>query len=194
MRELQSLFLVIIAATLAIFFYRRMRNKHLVKEKLYQDFAKKYDLKHSTESDLISILNKVSGEIKGHSIVIEEIIKDRSGKVFTRLSIENHSNSFQFRIGRKRRLEKFVPSPHVTEINFDDLGSHDFVFHSEDESSFRRLMNYKVLEELIELEPIFTGDLVNTDGKLNYEYLGGLYTTGDIERLETKIDFMAHFL
>lgn len=173
--------------------FRKGRQKNVIKEMHFKNFATKHGLHHRSEKDIVATLNMMHGEIEGLSVNFSEHMEG-SGKsrfVMTTLTFKNSPVNFDFHIGRKSRVKKFAARKTMSPLEFEDRGlAKTFLVMGSDEMRITRLINPIMQEELAKLEPHLYGDINNIGNRLTYSFSGALLEQKHWDSFERTLCFI----
>ncbi len=182
--------LLIGVIVLSIRFVKKQNNKKIV---LFQEWALRLNLQHEHKKQLLAKLNTLSGELDGVPVVIYEHIVG-SGKnqvLYTTVTFAPNPFDFDFRIGKEGFFSKVGKSFGAKDIEFgDEEFDKTFLLKSKEEGKFRSLIDFRMQQELREIETSLAGTIASANGGFTYSIMGGFTKEEKIAEFENVLNFM----
>ncbi|NOQ70926.1 MAG: hypothetical protein GQ574_02930 [Crocinitomix sp.] len=175
----------------AVRFVKKQNNKKI---ELFQQWALRLNLQHEHKKQLLAKLNMLSGELDGVPVVIYEHIVG-SGKnqvLYTTVTFAPNPFDFDFKIGKEGFFSKVGKSFGSKDIEFgDEEFDKKFLLKCKDEEGrFRNLMDFRMQQELRNIEKQLKGAIQSSNAGFTYSLAGGFNKQAKLEEFERVIGFM----
>lgn len=185
-----GLFGGLIALIVVLVRYGKKKNKQKLER--YRDLGLKLGLEYSESKHFFIMVPHLGGTRKGKRVeIFEQIVgSDKNQQVYSNVKIYN-SHNFQFKIGKEHLFSKMGKALGLKDIEFDNFElDKKFLFKSKDEGQFRTLMDYQILQDLMQIESDIVGTIHNDAGVLSYSVLGDAGNDERMRRLVSVFHFM----
>ena len=163
------------------------------KQLLYEEYAQKKGLTHSTKKHFFNTLNTIDGTLNGcHFQIYEQV--EGSGKhqyVMAYIKFYNSPLNFDFKISKEHIFSKAGKMLGMQDIEMgDEAFDKLFLLKSKSENEFRDMMTYDIQEELKRLIKDIKAPIFQKDGVLMYAVHGGLVNENLFKSAELVIELM----
>ncbi len=186
-----SVLVGLIALIVVLIRYSRKLNKRKIV--WYQNWALKIGLQHELKKYMLTKLNVLSGDLENCPVVIYEKIVG-SGKnqtLYTFIEFSPTPFDFDFTIGKEGFFSKVGKSFGAKDIEFgDEEFDKTFLLKSKEEGKFRSLIDFRMQQELREIETSLAGTIASANGGFTYSIMGGFTKEEKIADFENVLNFM----
>lgn len=163
------------------------------KQLLFEEFAQRKGLTHSTTKHFLNVLNTVDGTLNNCHFQLQEVIVG-SGKhqhVMAHINFFNTPINFDFKIGKEHIFSKAGKMLGMQDVEIgDEEFDKRFLLKSKSENEFRDLITYEIQDELKRLDKDLKSSISQKDGVLSYSVHGGLVNEKIFKSTERVIEFM----
>ncbi|MFT5821573.1 MAG: hypothetical protein ACI8ZM_002826 [Crocinitomix sp.] len=172
---------------------RFVKKQNMKKIELYKQWGLRLNLAHEYKKQLLAKLNSLTGELDGMPVVIYEHIVG-SGKnqvLYLTVTFAPNPFDFDFKIGKEGFFSKVGKSFGAKDIEFgNEEFDKKFLLKCKEEDRFRSLMDFRMQEELRNIEKQLKGAILSSNAGFTYSLVGGINKQAKLDEFERVLDFM----